>query len=1235
MRTIILKYTSLVFFILVLTFLSSDCFAQEKCTVKGNVTINGGDLNNVKITLYKDSEQVSVRNVPKNGKFSYTLNFGYDFIFEFSKKDFVTKRVSVSTYVPQDILERDSRFPPCKFSIELFRFFPGIDLSIFDQPIGMIMYNNETDLIETDLSFLTDIEAELKRIEKETRLKQEAYWAEKARIEAEFNSAIKKADIEFQKKSYIDSKSHYNEALTLKPNEIYPKDQIAKIEDLLISQKGQLEAQRLIDEKYKALIESGDKDFLNTNYEQAKLSYNAAIGVKQAERYPKDQLAKIKKIELDLRLVSENESKKLAAEKALKEKYDAFIVSADEAFSLEKYEAAKLHYTSALKLKPVEVYPQDQMQIINDKLDYQKQLKAANAKFVAEQKALKAEYNRIIKLADNQFKRKDYTPALASYEKALALGVDEAYPQSQIQAINDTIAREKVLAANKLKQKEINEKYKLLITSGNKQFKNKAYAQAKQDYTDALGLKAEESYPKAQLLKIESFLSKQAKLIADKEALEKKYAELVALADSEMNIEEFEKALSNFRLALEIKPKDIYLKEQIEKAKKGILERRREQEEEAKRKLAQQQLEKKYAALIEKGDNSLVAKKYYDSREYYKAALAIKPNEKYPKEQFNKLEELMAEELHQASAIREFNAKYKGLIKAGESQFDSEEYELAYKSFKRASEMKPDANYPKEQVQKLEGVIAGANRIKADKKLLDDKYSAVISQADDKFKLDEYDAAITSYQLALDLKPKESYPKEQIKLAKQGLEELDRLAKEKLKEEQANRLNEEKYQNAIATADEALNNKNFKSASSGYRKALEYKTGDPYATAQLSRIKNLIAENENQAKSAELLSKKKAILNKQFRAFISEGDKLFKNKKYSSSITKYESALQIIRSDEYALKQIDLAKEELARLKQDEEKQLTLKKTYEDYINSADKLFAEKDLISAKGKYQLAVDLNFKNSYPKSQIKIIDDAIANQEKHKKKSRKLEKEFKEALATADSQFKKKSYSTARFHYKEAEELKPQDAYVKSQLREIKMILKAKKESKEDELLAQNSDAFGDNILKRKEQEYQAFIGKGDVAIKDRYLGKAKAYYKKALAVFERDYPREKLREIEELRFSFKSEKDREAYEKFMRSGETEFEKSNYSVSRHYYKKALILATDRSSVEDKLDEIEKAITEDKQKALNLEFDDLSKKGNKALKSGNLSVAKFYFLKALKIKPKDTQMKENLENIKNSLK
>ncbi|WP_372641132.1 hypothetical protein [Ancylomarina sp.] len=1232
MKVVILKYKYIIFLSLILILFSGNTFAQEKCTVEGKITVNGGDLNDVEITLYKDSQQESVRNISNNGKFSYELNFGYDYIFEFSKTDFVTKRVSVSTYVPQDVLERDSHFPPSKFSIELFRFFPGIDLSIFDQPIGMIMYNNETDLIEIDLSFQTEIEARLKQIEKETRLKQEAYWAEKARINAEFSLAINKGDGEFQKRNYIDAKSFYTTALSLKAKEVYPQNQITKIDDLLLSQKGKLEAQRLLEETFNAFIELADKNFVEANYEQAKVNYKSAIGVKPTEKYPIDQLTKIKEIEVELKLNAENEAKRLAAEKASKDKYDALIASADKAFELKEYQTAKSQYTSALRVMPDEVYPQSQIQLIDDKLDYQRQLTAANAKFVAEQKALKAEYNRFINLGDVQFKKKEYSNAVALYEKAIELDAEESYPQLQIQVINEAIANEKELAANKLKQKEIDDKYNLLVDSGDKQLKDGEYSQANKNYKEALALKPDESHPKAQLLKIESLMTQHAKILADKDAREKKYADLISLADSQMNSGDFDKAQGNYEQALNIKPKAAYLNEQVKKAKQSQIDKKLEQEEKVKQELELQIQSQKYNALIIKGDSNLAVKKYFDSRDNYKDALEIKPDEKYPKDQLNKLEDLMAKELHQASAIKEFETKYQVFVTTGDSQLQTNEYDLAKKSYKRASEMKPEESYPKLQLKKLEGLIAEANRIRADKQLLKDKYEALIGHADTAFAAEDYKLAITNYQSALSLKARENYPEEQIKKAELALEEIAQVAQEKLK---ANSLTNEKYSKAIKLADAALTNENYKSANSNYEQALEYKKADQYATAQLLKIKSLIAEKESKAEADDLLLKKKAILDKQFKLFISEGDKLFKNEKYANALEKYEAAIQVVRNDEYALKQIDLVKGKLAEEKLGAEKRLSLEKEYDTYISSADKLFADNKLKSAKEKYQLALNLKFKSSYPKNQIEIIDETWAKQDKADRKTDRLEEEFKVSLTKADSHFKKKSYSLARHHYKDAQKIKPKDGYVKSQLNEIRMILKANTQSKEDVLLTQHSNAFGDNLLKRNELEYKAFIDKGDVAINDKYLGKAKAYYKKALGVFEREYPRGKLAEIEELRYAFRSEKDRIEYEKLMRSGEEEYEKSNYSVSRHYFKKALSLAADRRVVEEKLNEIEQAITADKQKALDLEFDEFVKKGNTALKSGNLSVAKFYFIKALKIKPKDQQLKGNLENIKNSLK
>lgn len=1165
MKTIISKYKYIALLLITFCLFESSAIAQEKCNVKGNVTINGGDLSNVKVTLYKDSNKESVRNISKNGKFSYQLDFGYDYIFEFSKKDFVTKKVSVSTYVPQDVLERDSRFPPCKFSIELFRFFPGIDLSVFDQPIGMIMYNNETDLIETDLSFQTEIEDELKRIEKETRLKQEAYLANLARINAEFNAAIKKGDSEFLKKNYIDSKSFYTEASTLKPEEEYPISQIAKIDKLMIGQKDKLEAQRLLAEK----------------------------------------------------------------------KYTDLIATADIAFEAKQYENAKSKYTEALKVKADEAYPQSQIQIIEDKLDYLKQLAAANEQIVAQQKAIDAKYKKIIKLADSQFSKKDYDAAISSYNQALEVKSDETYPQTQIQIINDAIEREKNLLANKAKQKEINDQYKLLVSAGDKQLKNGDYIPAKQSYNDALTLKPNESYPKAQLVKIESLMAHQAKLLAEKEAKEKRYADLVSLADSQMNTGDFDKAMASYQQALNLKPKANYLKEQVKKAKQGKIDKKRKAEEKVKKELEQKLLLKKYDDLIVKGDNNLAAKKYYDSRDNYKRAIEIKPTEKYPKDQLNKLEELMAKELQQANAMKEFEARYEALITTGNSQLKLSEYLAAKKTFRNASEMKPEEIYPKEQLKKLDDLIAEENRIKADKKKLDEKYEILISKADSEFKVEDYTNAISNYQAALNLKPKETHPKDRIREANEILDEQNRLVEEKKNEEKAKQALDEKYSKAIMLADAAFSSESFKSATSNYKQALEYKNGDEYATSQIQKIKDLIIEKEALAKAADLSAKKKAILNKQFRSFVSEGDKLFKNEKYAEALGKYESAVQIMRNDAYALKQINLVKDRIAEEKLAKEEKTALLEKYEVHIKQGNKLFSEESWKAAKGEYLLALKIKSKEKYPKNQIAIIDETLAKKEKLDRKNSKVEKEFNEIVKLADSHFKKKSYTLARHKYRSAQKIKPDDVYVRSQLQEIKMILKANAQAKEENLLVQSTNAFGDNLLKIKEKEYKVFIELGDDAIKNKYLGKAKAYYKKAIKIFDRDYPREKLAEIEELRFAFKSEKERVEYERLMQKADEQFAKKNYSVARHYYKQALSVAADKTLVEDKLDDIENAFNKDKQRELDAEFDSIVEKGNKAKEAGNLSVAKFYYLKALKLKPKDSAVKASLENMKKELK
>ena len=99
-----------------------------------------------------------------------------------------------------------------------------------------------------------------------------------------YDQEIKAADALFKKEQYLQSKTHYSKALTLKKGEAYPKDQIAKINTLLTQIKN---------EQYNAKIKEADAFFNNKEYKRAKRAYLSASTTKPNENYPKQKINEI------------------------------------------------------------------------------------------------------------------------------------------------------------------------------------------------------------------------------------------------------------------------------------------------------------------------------------------------------------------------------------------------------------------------------------------------------------------------------------------------------------------------------------------------------------------------------------------------------------------------------------------------------------------------------------------------------------------------------------------------------------------------------------------------------------------------------------------------------------------------------------------------------------------------------------------------------------------------------
>ena len=83
----------------------------------------------------------------------------------------------------------------------------------------------------------------------------------------------------------VEAEELYKVALQIKPSEKAPKDKIAEIEALLKSRKE-------LDEKYNSLITSGDLAMTGEKYDEAISAFEEASALKPNEAYPKKQIAK-------------------------------------------------------------------------------------------------------------------------------------------------------------------------------------------------------------------------------------------------------------------------------------------------------------------------------------------------------------------------------------------------------------------------------------------------------------------------------------------------------------------------------------------------------------------------------------------------------------------------------------------------------------------------------------------------------------------------------------------------------------------------------------------------------------------------------------------------------------------------------------------------------------------------------------------------------------------------------
>ena len=786
-------------------------------------------------------------------------------------------------------------------------------------------------------------------------------------VDKEFKELMAKAAIKTSSESFDEAKTLYNKAKELKPKDKEPAKKIKEIDDII---------KNLAKNKatYDKLISEAEGFLTAKNYEQSKTKFKEASDLLTKEEYPKKKiteidgiLAEIKKKDKEYTDLMAKADKELSSKeyenaitsytsalkvkptetkpteqiekaktaiaqlKKLEEDYKNAITKADKDFSDKNYESSIVSYTEAAKLKPEESKPKEQIE------------KAKSA--IAAAKKLEEDYNEAIVAGDKSFSEKDYEKAITSYQEALKLKENETKPKDQIAASIEAIA----------KIKKLDDDYKLALSDGNKALKAKTFETAITSFQKASRLKPEEKLPKEKI-------EEAKKEIAAAKKRDEDYTNLMAKADKEFSAKDYSTAITSYKDALKLKPEESKPTQQIDAAKKALAD------------IAKK--EKEYKDLLSKANNELGTNKFDEALASFEKASAVKPAEQAPKDGIEKAKTAIAQ-------LKKLEEDYKNAITKADKDFSDKNYESSIVSYTEAAKLKPEESKPKEQIEKAKSAIAAAKKLEED-------YNEAIVAGDKSFSEKDYEKAITSYQEALKLKENETKPKDQIAASIEAIAKIKKL--------------DDDYKLALSDGNKALKAKTFETAITSFQKA-----------SRLKPEEKLPKEKIEEAKKEIAAAKKR---DEDYTNLMAKADKEFSAKDYSTAITSYKDALKLKPEESKPTQQIDAAKKALADIAKKE-------KEYKDLLSKANNELGTNKFDEALASFEKASAVKPAEQAPKDGIEKAKKGIELAKQAAEEAERLAKEKAEAEA-AETEAERKRVAEAEKLAKEKEEKEKEEA-----------------------------------------------------------------------------------------------------------------------------------------------------------------------------------------------------------------
>lgn len=996
-----------------------------------------------------------------------------------------------------------------------------------------------------------------------------------ASLKQKYEELVAQGEQFVKEEKWEEAKTKFQEALSIEKASTYVQGQIAEIDKKLAEIKA--EKERL--EKIAKLIQEGDQAKADKTYDIALAKYKEVLALDKENAVVPPKITEVEQFIADE-----------AKNKELNDKFNALVKQGDDAVTAKKYQDAVTKYTEAIALK-------EDAGVKAKKEEAEKALAD-----LAKAEQLEADFKKLVEEGKTAETAKDYTTALTKYEGALGLKPTDEPTLKKVNEIKKLVSEQQSAA-------ELQQKIEALLQEGISLMEGSVMdgpqlEPAKAKFNEVLALDNKNVTATERIAQIDKLLAQQ-KEQADKDA---KFNENVAKGDAEVASQAWEKAIGFYTTALSIRD-DAAVREKKDQAQAKLTES-------ANAKKA----EEDYQKAIKEADGFRDAKKYTEALAKYEIAKGLKSSETYPQQEIDKINQVLAEEQSAVDRKKQIEA----LLTEGETLFGQKDYPNARAKFvqvqgldtenatakKRIADIDAEiaklegeaakqqkiagliqegenlftnAQYPASEAKFKEVLELDKNNATATKYLADiaaklaeqqqlanakQQFDHLVAQGDAATSAEKWQEAITAYSGALAIE-KNTSVEQKLAFAQQKSGELAQA-----QEADAN------YTAAITAANALRDSEKFEEAIAKYNEAKSFKPGESYPQVEIDRINQLLAGK----KSAEQQKQ-------QIEALLAEGQTYMNAKDYPNAKSKYESVLGLDNANATAkakLTEITDIENTLASAQQKEAQ-------FQQYKTNGIQAFGIQDYNNAMLHFEQALKIK-----DDAEIKGIVDQITSLRTAQSQQKA---QLDALLSKGKAAFDQKSWDEAASIYNEVLGIEPGNTTAKTQLALIEN--ERAKEQNETKNLAEFNRLKAQGIAEAQVQEWE----------------KAKHSFEEALKLKSDPEVNQKLDEVKkQIADRLAAEKLEQDYNAAIGKAQLAEASSDYANAIAHYTQAHSLKASEQ-LKTKIDELKSLL--DKQNALSAtdkKYNDLLAKGDALVSQKEFTAAIQKYNEALQVKPNE---------------